>query len=108
MLAFICYKRHQKMKAIKCKKLNHVITSRVIDLHDKGYTDDFLPAKDQTFLHIQNSEKFTMADLNIKVIDQGFDQLTKSYKYIHTIETVNGDKGLLMADFICTTSFFAN
>jgi hypothetical protein len=96
------------MKTIKYKKLNRTITSRVIDLHGKGYTDDFLPAKDQTFLHIQNSENFTMADLNIKVIDQGFDQLTNSYKYIHTIETVNGDKGLLIADFICTVPFFAN
>jgi hypothetical protein len=96
------------MKAIKGKKLNHTITARVIDLHGKGYTDDFLPAKDQTLMCIQNSENFAMADLHIKVIDQGFDQLTNTYKYIHTIETVNGDKGLLIADFICTTPFFAN
>jgi len=96
------------MKTIKSKKLNRTITSRVIDLHGKGYTDDFLPTNEHTFLHIQNSENFTMADLSIKVIDQGFDQLTNSYKYIHTIETVNGDKGLLIADFICTTPFSAN
>jgi hypothetical protein len=96
------------MKAIKSKKLNHALTSRVIDLHNQGYTDDFLPSQDQTFVCLQNSENFTADDLSIKVIDQGFDQLTKTYKYIHTIETSNGSKGLLITDFICTTPFFAN
>jgi hypothetical protein len=96
------------MKAVKTKKLNPTITSRVIDLHGKGYTDDFLPANDHTILCVQNSENFAVTDLYIKVIDQGFDQLTKSYKYIHTIETLNGDKGLLIADFICTAPFYAN
>jgi hypothetical protein len=96
------------MKALKSKKLNHTITSRVIDLHGQGYTNDFLPIKDETFVCLQNSENFAIADLYIKVIDQGFDQLTKTYKYIHTIETETGAKGLLVADFICTTPFSVN
>jgi len=96
------------MKTLKSKKLNHAITSRVIDLHSQGYTDDFLAAKDHTFHCLQNSEDFLITDLYIKVVDQGFDQLTKTYKYIHTIETINGSKGLLIADFICTAPLFAN
>ncbi len=96
------------MKNIRSKKLNSTITARVIDLHSQGYIDDFLPTPDKTFMCLQNSENYAITDLSIKVIDQGFDQLTKSYKYIHTIETINGDKGLLVADFICTIPFLAN
>ncbi len=80
-------------------KLNNALTSRVIDLHNQGYTDDFLSVKDDFFC-LQNSENFSLADLNIQVIDQGFDQFTKTYKYIHTIETSNGKKGLLIADLM--------
>lgn len=80
-------------------KLNNALTSRVIDLHDQGYTDDFLPVKDEFFC-LQNSENFSPADLNIQVVDQCFDQFSNTYKYIHTIETTNGNKGLLMADLM--------
>ncbi|TSD63028.1 hypothetical protein FFF34_018955 [Inquilinus sp. KBS0705] len=96
------------MKALKGKTLNHTITSRVIDLHNQGYTDDFLPVNNYTLLCLQNSVNFGFDDLHIKVIDQGFDQLTKSYKYIHTIETSHGEKGLLITDFICTAPFMVN
>lgn len=79
-------------------KLSNALTNRVIDLHNQGYTDDFLPIKEQKVKCIQNSEDFSFDDLNIQVIDQCFDQLSNSYKYIHTIETINGNKGLLFAD----------
>ncbi|WP_184544691.1 hypothetical protein [Mucilaginibacter sp. FT3.2] len=81
-------------------KLNSALTSRVIDLHDQGYTDDFLSVKDECFLCLQNSENFSLADLNIQVIDQGFDQFSKTYKYIHTVETANGNKGLLIGELM--------
>jgi hypothetical protein len=91
------------------RKLNNALTQRVIDLHDKGYTNDFSPTADHKFQCIQDSEDFSVEDLDIKVIDQQFDHLTKTYKYIHTIETVNGGKGLLITDFICTENgFFMN
>jgi hypothetical protein len=96
------------MNALKTKKLNHVITSRVIDLHGQGYTDDFLPTDNHHFLCLQNSENFDIANLQINVIDQGFDQLTNTYKYIHTIETDNGSKGLLITDFICKPPLLVN
>ncbi len=80
------------------KLLNNALTSMVMNLHDQGYTNDFLPVKDEQFFCIQDCESYSMADLNIRAIDQGFDQLTNSYKYIHTIETCNGSKGLLFAD----------
>ncbi|RWY46042.1 hypothetical protein [Mucilaginibacter gilvus] len=83
------------------RKLNNALTRRVIDLHDKGYTHDFLPMDGQHFLCLQDSVDFSVEDLNIQVIDHGFDQLSKTYKYIHTIETINGSKGLLVSDVNC-------
>ena len=90
------------------RKLNNALTQRVIDLHDKGYTNDFLAKDGRKFFCLQDAEDFSVEDLDIKVIDQQFDHLTKSYKYIHTIEAINGSKGLLIADFICANGFLMN
>ncbi|WP_162996334.1 hypothetical protein [Mucilaginibacter celer] len=96
------------MKSLKTfKKMNRTLTKWVIDLHGKGYTDDFLQVNNQRLRCIQNSEDFPITDLNIKVIDQGFDQLTQTYKYIHTIETMDGGKGLLVVEDVCP-SLLAN
>ncbi|PWK77154.1 hypothetical protein LX99_02964 [Mucilaginibacter oryzae] len=90
------------MKSLKtCKKMNRTLTKWVIDLHGKGYTDDFLQLNSQRLRCLQNSEDFPITDLDIKVIHQGFDQLTKTYKYIHTIETMDGAKGLLVVEDVC-------
>lgn len=90
------------------RKLNSALTQRVIALHDKGYTHDFLPMQNQHFLCLQDSLDFAIEDLNIEVVDQSFDHFTKSYKYIHTIEAANGAKGLLVCDSIYTKGFLAN
>ncbi|WP_146203132.1 hypothetical protein [Mucilaginibacter oryzae] len=81
--------------------MNRTLTKWVIDLHGKGYTDDFLQLNSQRLRCLQNSEDFPITDLDIKVIHQGFDQLTKTYKYIHTIETMDGAKGLLVVEDVC-------
>ena len=90
------------------RKLNNALTMSVIDLHDQGYTHDFLPMQNHHFLCLQDSVDFDIADLNIKVMAQGFDQLTKTYKYIHAIETINGSKGLLVSDVNCCDGILAN
>ncbi|MBD1362500.1 hypothetical protein IDJ77_01640 [Mucilaginibacter sp. ZT4R22] len=91
------------MKILKnsARKLNNALTMSVINLHDQGYIHDFLPMQNQHFLCLQDSVDFDISDLNIKVMAQGFDQLTKTHKYIHTIETINGSKGLLVSDVNC-------
>jgi hypothetical protein len=83
------------------RKLNNALTMRVIDLHDQGYTQDFMPMQNQHFLCLQDDVDFSAEDLNIKVVDHAFDQLTKTYKFIHIIETINGSKGLLVSDMNC-------
>ncbi|OOQ59732.1 hypothetical protein [Mucilaginibacter pedocola] len=90
------------------RKLNNDLTKSVIALHDKGYTHDFLPMQNQHFLCLQDDVDFGIEDLNIQVASEGFDQLTKTYKYIHIIETVNGSKGLLVWDRNCCDGIMAN
>ncbi|AMR32412.1 hypothetical protein A0256_13750 [Mucilaginibacter sp. PAMC 26640] len=91
------------------RKFNSALTMRVIDLHDQGYTDDFMPMKNRHFLCLQDSVDFAVEDLNIRVIAEAFDQQTKTTKYIHTIETINGSKGLLVSDVdCCGDAFLAN
>lgn len=91
------------MKNVKtCKKLNRTLTKWVIDLHGKGYINDFSQINNQRLRCVQNCEDFSIEDLNINVIDEAFDQLTQTYKYIHTIETMDGDRGLLVVEALCT------
>ena len=90
------------------RKLNNALTKRVINWHDKGYTDDFLAMQDQRFFCLQNSQHFHLADLSIELVDEGFDQLTKTRKYIHIVETSNGSKGLLLSDVNCCGEMLVN
>lgn len=85
-------------------QLNRSLTQRVIELHNDGYDQDFLMTGGQHLLCLQNNEDFLLRDVYIKVIDQAYDQLTKSFKYIHSIDTPNGEKGVLVTDTIYTNA----
>lgn len=82
--------------------MNGSITKRVIELHNLGYDHDFQITGNRALLCLQNNENFPVDAVRIAVIDQGFDQLTQSYKYIHTIDTDSGERGMLMSDCIFT------
>ncbi|MBL4678375.1 MAG: hypothetical protein JKY70_19560 [Mucilaginibacter sp.] len=96
------------MNTIKNNTDDVSLASCVIALHSLGYTEDFLPLSSNTLLCLQNNQNFSINDLYIKVIDRGFDAATNSYKYIHTIDTINGEKGLLIADAACSGAYLAN
>lgn len=89
------------------RKLNFLLTRRVIELHGQGYDHDFLVSGDQHLICLQNNKNFNKEDVNIKVVDQAYDQLSRSFKYIHTIDTGNGERGVLIADGIFINSTFA-
>lgn len=88
------------MKQHQLRKLNRDLTNCVISLHQKGYTDDFQSISTEKVQCIQNGECFTMRELRIKLIDCGYDLLTRTYKYIHTIDTEVGYRGLLITNGI--------
>ncbi len=82
------------------RKLNGSITKRVIELHGQGYDHDFQITGNKALLCLQNNKNFPVDAVCITVVDQGFDQLTQSYKYIHTIDTDSGERGMLVTDCI--------
>ena len=84
----------------KLKKLNVLITNRIIELQHQGYLYDFTSVDKQRFLCLQDSLCFHTTDVSIKLIDQVYDQLSNSYKYIHAIETASGCKGLMLEEGI--------
>ncbi|MES2650661.1 MAG: hypothetical protein V4663_02920 [Bacteroidota bacterium] len=89
-----------KVTLSKIKKLNSVITKRVIELQDQGYLYDFMFLGKQKFICLQDSVCFHAPDVSIKVIDQVYDQFSNCYKYIHAIETASGYKGVLLEEEI--------
>ncbi len=84
----------------KFKKMNGVITKRVIELQNQGYLYDFTSIGKQEFVCLQDSVCFQGANVSIKLIDQVYDQFSHCYKYIHCIETETGHKGLLLEEGI--------
>ena len=84
--------------------INPALTKKVIELHDRGYVFDFFVADDHSVLCVQDNRSFTIDQLTIKMVDLGLDSLTGRYKYIHTVETYCGDKGLIVDCRICVNS----
>ena len=87
----------------RIKKTNTRITKRIIGLLKKGFQLDFHLLEEQNFQCLQAKGNFLAEDLCITVIDQVFDQFSRTFKYIHSIETSNGYKGVLLSEQICTT-----
>ncbi len=89
-----------KASAFKIRKRNSLITKRVIELQDKGYLFDFMSLGKQKFVCLQDSVCFQSPDVSIKLIDQVYDHFSNCYKYIHSVETSTGHKGLLLEEGI--------
>src|SRR5215216_2930174 len=88
------------MKKQSLKKLNTALTNWVINLHQIGYINDFLPLNSGEVQCAQNGENFAIKDLRVNLIDCSYDLLTRSYQYIHTIDTQVGYRGLLITNGI--------
>ncbi|MDN3546753.1 hypothetical protein [Mucilaginibacter aquaedulcis] len=83
------------------KILNNSFTKRIIALQNSGYDHDFL-INSNGLLCLQNNHNFPACSISLTVIDQVYDALESCFKYIHLIETCNGEKGILVANCILT------
>lgn len=79
------------------QKINDQITQNVIALQAKGFDLDFQILGGKELICIQNNVIFEMGQLEIKVVDQGYDELSRSSKYIHSVETFQGLRGILLS-----------
>ena len=92
------------MKTIKhlfnIRKLNSSLTNKVIELHNTGYDQDFQLQGQKHLLCLQDNRLFNFDNVLVRLIDQGYDNLSHSFKYIHTIDTGCGQKGILLTSKI--------
>ncbi|AYL94329.1 hypothetical protein [Mucilaginibacter celer] len=82
------------------KKLNGSITRCVIELQDKGFHFDYLALSNKHLYCVQSSELISAENASVRLVDLGYDYLFRCIKYVHTVETYNGESGLLITDGI--------
>ncbi|MBC6109404.1 hypothetical protein ACFOG5_03900 [Pedobacter fastidiosus] len=80
------------------RKLNSSITKKVIELQDIGYDCDFLLLANGIVLCMQNNHTYPLNTVSVKQREHGYDLLSHSYKHVHTIETGNGERGVLLTE----------
>ncbi|RFZ85124.1 hypothetical protein DYU05_05855 [Mucilaginibacter terrenus] len=84
------------------RKLKINLTKRLIELQAKGYHFDYLILCNGQLLCIQNNRVTPVGAAQIDIVDQVFDRLSRRFKYVHTIDTGNGDMGVMITEAICT------
>ena len=80
--------------------MNNLLTTIIIELHEKGFTEDFFIAEERSSISLSWKESLVFSLFTILIITQGYDQLTGCYQYVHAIETHCGVKGLLLTNRI--------
>jgi hypothetical protein len=65
-------------------------------LHGQGYCFDFSLGNNKQLFCLQSNMAFTEEALSVNLIGQVYDKVSRQFKYIHTVETDTGQKGLLL------------
>jgi hypothetical protein len=84
----------------KLTSIRNMLIRRVAELHGKGYNNDFCLTFNKQLLCLQDDVQYVRNSSSIKLIDQVYDKLSRQFKYIHTVETDTGQKGILMLNHI--------
>ncbi|NQX54041.1 hypothetical protein HQN86_10475 [Pedobacter panaciterrae] len=78
--------------------MNCLLARKVIDLHNIGYELDFVVERPGQLTCVQDNRIFSSESVVVILVDQAFDQLSRKFRYIHTVETLLGDRGLLLSE----------
>ncbi|QDW24609.1 hypothetical protein [Pedobacter sp. KBS0701] len=79
-------------------RLNVSITKKVIELQEQGYDCDFLLLANGSLQCMQTNFNYPLGTVAIKQREHGYDFFSHSYKNVHTIETGNGERGVLLTE----------
>jgi len=82
------------------RMVNSSLAHRIIELHSNGYDLDFDSVSEWEIICLQDHRIFSLKEVSVKIIDQVFDEISRSYKYIHTVDTACNRKGLLIIESI--------
>ncbi|WP_162996265.1 hypothetical protein [Mucilaginibacter celer] len=83
---------------ISDKYQNGLLTKMIIYLHEHGYTEDFCFSDRLNVISPLSDPAMIIPHFEILLINQVYDELTHSHKYIHAIASDCGMRGLLLAD----------
>ncbi|MGN8070936.1 hypothetical protein [Mucilaginibacter sp. 22184] len=86
----------------KFRRVNPGLTDMIIKLHELGYTEDFAVTNRCHGDHYGPMKDLLYSEYKIKVVSQYYDQLLKKFIYLHTAETVAGERGIVVTDSILT------
>jgi len=87
-----------KNRTMRHNRLNVSITKKVIELQERGYDCDFLLLANGNLLCMQTNRKYALNSVSIKMMEHGYDFFSQTYKNVHTIETGNGERGVLLTE----------
>lgn len=87
-----------KNKIRTTNRLNVSLTNQVIELQEQGYDCDFLLLANGNLHCMQTNYNYPLSTVLIQRIDNGYDFFSQSYKNLHTIETGNGERGVLLSE----------
>ncbi|KLT66841.1 hypothetical protein [Pedobacter sp. BMA] len=87
-----------KNKTRTTNRLNVSLTNQLIELQEQGYDCDFLLLANGNLHCMQTNYNYPLNTVSIKRIDNGYDFFSQSYKNVHTIETGNGERGVLLSE----------
>jgi hypothetical protein len=81
---------------IKNKRCADQIASQIIELHQQGFTDDFIITGEGEIICLQNNATYHIDDIILLLMGHGYDKRFRSYKFIYVVVTSCGLKGLLL------------
>ncbi|UKT65326.1 hypothetical protein [Pedobacter mucosus] len=85
----------------KTDRINKSITNKVIELQERGYDCDFLLLDNGSLHCMQTNTDYPINTVSIDIKEHGYDFFSHTYKHVHTIETGNDVRGVLLSEKEC-------
>jgi len=80
--------------------VNKEFTKTLIRLHNQGYDLDFYMDSKGSLVCAQNGELFPCEYVGVELVNQVYDFIANIFKYVHTVDTVCGTKGIMVMECI--------
>ncbi|MDB4922936.1 hypothetical protein [Mucilaginibacter sp.] len=78
----------------KKKTREPILTQAIIDLHERGYCEDFMPIGDGVFSCTGNKSQFSRSQVTVHVYQSPL--LEESQKVLCLVESCDGTKGMML------------
>lgn len=78
------------------KPLNFLLTGTLTDVHQTGYTEDFVPFYNARIFCVQNPQYLGLEMLSIQSLFELKEHVVSDYHYLYAIDTYMGIKALIL------------